>query len=249
MAATAGPDGGIAPFEGEGGARPPGFEPAIEDAGSANDAKADADAAPEDVFSDVPKAEAPAPKPVQAAEPKSDPAITPPVHQAGPKIDAVLQGHGAQQAHAPAPLLHQVPLGAVPIEIGLKSLAGINRFEIRLDPVELGRIDVRLDIDDTGEVKAQLVVDRVETLALLQRDARTLERAFEQAGLKPSEGGVDISLRDPSGDGRGGNQSREDRGRPSPARPDGTAPSDGAEAPTAPKRMLWRGASGVDLRI
>ena len=33
---------------------------------------------------------------------------------------------------------------------------------------------------------------------MLQRDARTLERAFEQAGLKPSEGGIDMSLRDQS---------------------------------------------------
>ena len=72
----------------------------------------------------------------------------------------------------------------------------MSRFEIRLDPADLGRIDVRLDMGDDGIVKAHLTVDKVETLALLQRDARTLERAFEQAGLKPSDGGVDLTLRD-----------------------------------------------------
>jgi flagellar hook-length control protein FliK len=145
---------------------------------------------------------------------------------------------------------HPVPLGTVPIEIGLKSLAGINRFEIRLDPAELGRIDVRLDIGESGEVKAHLVVDRVETLALLQRDAKTLERAFEQAGLKPSEGGVDLSLRDPSGDGRHQDQGRGERdGGRAPSRDLASGPERQEPPSPAPKRMQWRGTGGVDLRI
>ena len=43
-------------------------------------------------------------------------------------------------------------------------------------------------------MKAQVVVDRVETLNMLQRDSRTLERAFEQAGLKTSDGALQFSL-------------------------------------------------------
>jgi flagellar hook-length control protein FliK len=156
----------------------------------------------------------------------------------------------AADPSAALPVVGNVPLGAVPVEIGLRSLAGLNRFEIRLDPAELGRIEVRLDISDGGEVQAQLVVDRVETLALLQRDARTLERAFEQAGLKPSEGGVDLTLRDP-GQNLSGQQGRgEDRPqRPqAPETPRGVAePS--SPAPSPPVRPLWRGAAGIDVRI
>jgi flagellar hook-length control protein FliK len=170
--------------------------------------------------------------------------------QAPFRSDASAQAHGSQ-AHAPSaqtPVSPQVPLGAVPIEIGLKSLAGVNRFEIRLDPAELGRIDVRLDIGEAGEVKAHLVVDRVETLALLQRDAKTLERAFEQAGLKPSEGGIDLSLRDPSGERRGGNESGNERDRRATPRPE-DVPVDGRESAPLPPRTVWRGTAGVDLRI
>ena len=169
--------------------------------------------------------------------------------QAGPGLKP---GHAAPAAPQQAPVTHQVPWGAVPIEIGMKALAGVNRFEIRLDPAELGRIDVRLDIGEGGEVKAHLVVDRVETLALLQRDAKTLERAFEQAGLKPSEGGVDLSLRDPSGDGRfQERQDRDERGR-TEMKPGRNEESDMERAerqgPQA-KPLRWRGAAGVDLRI
>ena len=43
-----------------------------------------------------------------------------------------------------------------------------------------------------------MIVDRVETLDLLRRDAPQLERALEQAGMKTSENGLQFSLRDQS---------------------------------------------------
>lgn len=130
----------------------------------------------------------------------------------------------------------------------MRSLNGTNRFEIRLDPEELGRIDVRLDIDRDGGVRARLVVDRVETLALLQRDARTLERAFEQAGLKPSEGGVDLSLRDQPGQhsNQGRGDDRPTRDEPRPVRP---GPADAIEPPPPLRRLIWPGSTGIDVKV
>lgn len=143
------------------------------------------------------------------------------------------------------------PLHVVPIEIGLRALAGSKRFDIRLDPPELGRVDVNLEISEKGEVSAKLVVDRVETLHLLQRDARTLERAFEQAGLKPSDSGVDITLRDPN-DHPGFRQQRQDDEAPRRARiqPDAAELGDASAIPAqpAPIRRLVR-LGGVDLSI
>ncbi len=72
---------------------------------------------------------------------------------------------------------------------------GSKRFEIRLDPPELGRIDVRLDVDTNGKVTSRLIVERTETLDLLRRDAPQLERALQHAGLN-TEGGLEFSLRD-----------------------------------------------------
>ena len=96
-------------------------------------------------------------------------------------------------------LAKPLPMHAVPMEIGLRALQGAREFQIRLDPAELGRVDVKLSIDKDSTVTARIVVDRVETLHLLQREAKTLERAFEQAGLKSSDGAVDVSLRDHNG--------------------------------------------------
>lgn len=143
------------------------------------------------------------------------------------------------------------PLHVLPIEIGLRALAGARQFDIRLDPGELGRVDVNLSISDTGEVSAKMVVDRVETLHLLQRDARTLERAFEQAGLKPSDAGVDITLRDPS-DQSGFRQNRQQDEAPQRSRILAHGSEAGDDNPismqSAPVRRFVR-LGGVDVSV
>jgi chemotaxis protein MotD len=89
-----------------------------------------------------------------------------------------------------------VPLAGVAVEIAVRAQAGSNRFEIRLDPPDLGRIDVRLDVDKQGNVTSHLVVERSATLDLLRRDAPQLERALQDAGLKTGGDGLQFSLRD-----------------------------------------------------
>ena len=113
--------------------------------------------------------------------------------------------NAAPDAAAPAALVSQagppaaaVPLAGVALEIASKALAGKNRFEIRLDPPELGRIEVRLDVDKDGNVTSRMTVDRADTLDLLRRDATGLERALQDAGLKTADNSLQFSLRDQS---------------------------------------------------
>jgi flagellar hook-length control protein FliK len=94
-----------------------------------------------------------------------------------------------------------VPISGLAVEIVSKAQDGNKRFDIRLDPPELGRIDVRLDVDQGGKVTSRLVVERADTLDLLRRDAPQLERALQQAGLN-TDGGLQFSLRDQSFAGR-----------------------------------------------
>ena len=91
-----------------------------------------------------------------------------------------------------------VPLEGLAIEIATRASEGKRRFEIRLDPPELGRIDVRLDVARDGQVTSRLVVERADTLDLLRRDAGTLERMLQSAGLRTDDSGLQFSLRDQS---------------------------------------------------
>ncbi|MDB5558449.1 MAG: flagellar hook-length control protein, partial [Enterovirga sp.] len=145
-----------------------------------------------------------------------------------------------------------VPIGRVPIEIGLKALDGTNSFEIRLSPDELGRVDVKLDIDQSGEVRAHLIVERPEALALLTRDRAQLERAFEQAGLRPAQDGIAMSLRDGTsggfaGQGGQGGDPQPNTGGRSRAAED-VAQARGSVAPVLPRAILSR-LGALDLTI
>jgi flagellar hook-length control protein FliK len=113
----------------------------------------------------------------------------------------------AQTAAAPTgdTMEPAVPIAALAVEIAARAQAGQNRFEIRLDPPELGRIDVRLDIDSSGQVTSRLVVERADTLEHLRRDSAGLERALQDAGLKTGENSLQFSLRDQGFAGRDDN--------------------------------------------
>jgi chemotaxis protein MotD len=95
-----------------------------------------------------------------------------------------------------------VPLDGLAADIALRAAGGNSRFEIRLDPAELGRIDVRLDVDKHGQVTSHLTVERPATLDMLRRDAPQLQQALEDAGLKTGDSGLQFSLRDQSSSGQ-----------------------------------------------
>lgn len=107
------------------------------------------------------------------------------------------QAHGAVRPEAaayarPEPRIN-VPHIAVEIARSIQN--GISRFEIRLNPPELGRVDVRIEMDNSGNVLARLAVEKSETLDLLQRDQRALERALVEAGLDGNKTDLEFSLR------------------------------------------------------
>ncbi len=72
--------------------------------------------------------------------------------------------------------------------------AGEQEFSMRMDPPELGRVSVKLRFGQNGLVKSQIMAERPETLELLQREMRGLERAIEAGGHKSEQGGISFSL-------------------------------------------------------
>jgi flagellar hook-length control protein FliK len=121
--------------------------------------------------------------------------------------------HAAYQAP-----VQQVNLPQVAFEVVRQFNQGASRFQIRLDPPEMGRIDVNLKIDADGKVNARMTVERVETLDLMQRDQRHLERALAQAGLDSSKTTLEFSLRqNPSGrEGQNPQQQQQNQSGGSP---------------------------------
>lgn len=154
----------------------------------------------------------------------------------------------SQAARSPQPAVDQVA-----VRIQKAAAAGQDRIQIKLNPAELGRVDVKLEFQADGGVRAVVSVERPETFDLLQRDARSLERALHDAGFKGGQ--TDLSFEMQTGgqgqsfadDGTGSGAAgfgREDN-TTSQARQNDDAPSQTDQSPQTRTASDGR----VDLRI
>jgi len=126
-------------------------------------------------------------------------AVTP---LAATSVDALAgQQRIASTATATAKTISRIATEHVAVNIAGAVRGGLRQITIQMRPVELGEIDISIKISNDGHVRAMVLAERPETLEMLQRDARGLERALQDAGLKTESGGLSFGLR---GDGRGG---------------------------------------------
>lgn len=169
---------------------------------------------------------------------------------AGARVDASANPRIIQAGYQTSQ--QQLNLPQIAFELARQVQDGNTRFQIRLDPPELGRIDVRLDIDQSGQVNARLVVEKSETLDLMQRDQRGLERALQQAGLDGAKTNLEFSLKQnpfsgqqgAMGDGKGQDGTQAGQS----ANDNGLGSGEAEQAP--PMVNLYRGAlqaSGVNI--
>lgn len=87
------------------------------------------------------------------------------------------------------------PTQSLALQIAQKVQNGAQQFEIRMNPPELGRVDVKLDFNKDGQMTTHLTIERPETLEMLTRDSRQLERALQQSGLNISGSDLTFSLK------------------------------------------------------
>ncbi|MEO1199927.1 MAG: flagellar hook-length control protein FliK [Pseudomonadota bacterium] len=140
----------------------------------------------------------------------------------------------------------QVPIETLAVTIYREAQNGQRRFEIQLDPPELGRIDVRLEMGRDGRVQTHLMVERPETLDQLVRDARQLERALSQAGMKLDEQSLQFSLKDQGGGQQQGFANHDDT--QSPTWRDGLPNAD-PQTIEAIAEIRLPVSAGLDMRI
>jgi flagellar hook-length control protein FliK len=140
-----------------------------------------------------------------------------------------------------------LPANQVAVNIQRAVAAGQDRIRITLHPAELGQIDIKLSLSSDGAVKAIVSIERPETFELLQRDARGLEKALQDAGLKTDSNSLSFNLK--GEEERNTAANREDRETGS--QDDGTETSDSPEL--APEIIAAANANGaghtLDLHV
>lgn len=83
----------------------------------------------------------------------------------------------------------------VAVRLNQQAKSGLDQLTIQLRPADLGRIDVKLNFQD-GAVTGTIIADSQNTLDLLVKDQRTLERALQDSGLRTDNGSLSFQLRD-----------------------------------------------------
>jgi flagellar hook-length control protein FliK len=185
------------------------------------------------------------------AKPNAKPADANPMF--GQALD---RAQGTQSAQSTADAKPRAPIvpphEQVAVHVRKAVDDGHNQITIRLNPTELGRIDVKLEVGRDGTLRASFAAEQAQTLEALRNDSRQLERALQEAGLKPDAGGLNFSMR---GDNRENAQAfadlgREQRGRANWGDDDAGNTANAAPAPVqANYRAARRAAGGLDLAV
>lgn len=92
------------------------------------------------------------------------------------------------------PRMNQANLNQFAANLAQRVQGGSTKFEMRLDPPELGKVQVRLEVSADNRVEAVISSHRPEVLADLQRGADSLRRALIDAGFDAGADGLSFSL-------------------------------------------------------
>ena len=113
-------------------------------------------------------------------------------------------------ATRPTPMAQPV-VEQLAVHIVKAAAEGMDKISIKLRPAALGHIEIQLELSHDGRITAVVTAEKSETLELLQRDARGLERALQEAGLRTNSDSLNFNLR---GEGRDGEQETSDHAAP-----------------------------------
>ncbi len=95
----------------------------------------------------------------------------------------------------PVPIPPRLVTNQISVQIQKAVGQGVDQIRIHLKPADLGRVDVKLDVAPDGRVNVAVSVENPETLELLQRDARALQNALQDAGLRAESENLQFALK------------------------------------------------------
>lgn len=122
-----------------------------------------------------------------------------------------------RQSAAPhRPNAYMPPAHQMALQVQRAIQDGNERLSIRLNPQELGRIDVQLEIGSEGKLRAKVMVENPQTLEMLRKDAGTLEKALQDAGLQTDQNSLTFSLQDNGDQARERQERQEQSGHGTP---------------------------------
>ena len=130
----------------------------------------------------------------------------------------------------------------VKVNITKSAVKGVDNIEIKLKPEDLGHIEVKMQISKDGKLHAHIISSRPETMEILQKEAGSLEKAFNEAGFDMDSGSLSFSFREGSESGQDKNSELRNF--------IGSVMEHDAESELAGNDNLeWTPAQGLNIRV
>ncbi|MCA3753537.1 MAG: flagellar hook-length control protein FliK [Phenylobacterium sp.] len=169
-----------------------------------------------------------------------------------PLAPAALASASAETMEAPVSPGRATPetIAALSAQMARRLDDGTTRFNLELNPDDLGRVDVRLEIDASGGIRAAFTFERPQSAVELGRRADELQKSLESAGFNLT-GGLSFDVAGDRSHGRNPSwaDARDDRPH-SPVTPEPDLAREGAtQIADALSGRRPSSRSGVDIRI
>ena len=169
-----------------------------------------------------------------------------------PLASAVFAPASAESREGPVSPARATPetIAALSAQMARRLDDGITRFNLELNPDDLGRVDVRLEIDASGGIRAAFTFERAQSAVELGRRADELQKSLESAGFNLT-GGLSFDVAGDRSHGRNPSwaDARDDRPH-SPVTPEPDLAREGAtQIADALSGHRPSSRSGVDIRI
>ncbi|MFT5489624.1 MAG: flagellar hook-length control protein FliK, partial [Alphaproteobacteria bacterium] len=143
------------------------------------------------------------------------PSLTAPAPVTGDTLGVTQSFNAEMRAaiNAPTQAAAYTARGAVTAQPAVEQIAmqitraadqNIDRMTVHLKPAELGKVTIDLEVGPDNRLLAVISAERSETLDLLQRDSKSLEKALNDAGIKTDSGSLEFNLKGEGGTAENG---------------------------------------------
>lgn len=127
---------------------------------------------------------------------------------------------------------------------------GNDRLVLQLDPAHLGKVEVRMEMNAGSASQILFIAENKNTLEALQQDARYLEKALQDSGIKADVGTMEFSLKQNQTHQNGsGMENAMGNPREEILPPVETAEEDVEEGNTVTTHYMVQVTDGIDIKV
>lgn len=134
----------------------------------------------------------------------------------------------------------------VKVNITKSAVKGVDKIDISLKPEDLGHIEIKMQISKNGKLQAEIIASRPETAEMLQKEAQSLQKAFNEAGFQTDDNSLNFSYR---GDSQANQNQQQERSPEMRKFMGELLDNDFSNDNASAYEQAWNAQSGLNIKV